>query len=247
MRMKREPLTSTDAAAGASPSAATSASTLAKARAPANAATVFALSAPAAQSVSMPRSLRVGADLAVERRPLVADLAHVAEDEPARRRQRGEDVDRGAHRIGIGVVGVVDQRHGDAAARRCAWPASGRERRRSLPARARRHRAALPAASAAALAASALRTLCAPATRSAKVAGAGGRLHRHRPVVALPRRRARDVGRRVEREAQRRAACRRARARSARARRRPGRRRCRRRRARRSRRRSRAPRRRRCS
>ena len=57
MRMKREPLTSTDAAGGASPSAASSASTSANARAPANGAVVFALSAPAAHSDSMPFSL----------------------------------------------------------------------------------------------------------------------------------------------------------------------------------------------
>ncbi len=53
----------------------------------------------------------------MERRALVADFAHVAEDEPARRGQRGEDVDRGADRVGVGVVAVVDQRHVAAGAR----------------------------------------------------------------------------------------------------------------------------------
>ena len=37
---------------------------------------------------SMPRCARMGADLGVERRPLVADLAHVAEQQPARAGQR---------------------------------------------------------------------------------------------------------------------------------------------------------------
>ena len=46
--------------------------------------------------------------------------------QPARRRQRGEDVDRGAHRIGIGVVAVVDQRDARRRRARSASPASGR-------------------------------------------------------------------------------------------------------------------------
>ena len=42
---------------------------------------------------------RVLADLAVELRSLVADLAHVAEHQRGRRGRRGEDVDRGAHQL----------------------------------------------------------------------------------------------------------------------------------------------------
>src|SRR6185369_17553495 len=56
MRMKREPLIRIDAASGASPSAAISSSTARNARAPAKPAMVLALSAPVAQSDSMPRS-----------------------------------------------------------------------------------------------------------------------------------------------------------------------------------------------
>jgi hypothetical protein len=46
----------------------------------------------------------------VEGRPLVAHLAHVAQHQQARAGQLGQHVDGGAHRIGVGVVGVVDQR-----------------------------------------------------------------------------------------------------------------------------------------
>ena len=56
---------------------------------------------------------RMAAHLGVEGRALVADLAHVAQHQPARAGQRSQHVDGGAHRVGVGVVGVVDQR--DAA------------------------------------------------------------------------------------------------------------------------------------
>ncbi len=55
--------------------------------------------------------LRIGPDLAVERRAVRADLAHVAEHQPARPGQAGQHVDCRAHRVGIGVVGVVDEGH----------------------------------------------------------------------------------------------------------------------------------------
>jgi hypothetical protein len=55
-----------------------------------------------------------GAHLGVEGRPLVAHLAHVAQHQQARAGQLGQHVD-GAHRVGVGVVGVVDQRERAAA------------------------------------------------------------------------------------------------------------------------------------
>jgi hypothetical protein len=70
-----------------------------------------------ASSCSMPRA-RIGADLGVEGRPLVAHLAHVAQHQQARAGQLGQHVDGGAHRIGVGVVGVVDQRERAAPAQR---------------------------------------------------------------------------------------------------------------------------------
>src|SRR2546425_4540605 len=54
--------------------------------------------------------LRVFAHFLVEGRALVADLAHVAEHQPLRRGQLAQHVDRRAHRVGVGVVAVVDQR-----------------------------------------------------------------------------------------------------------------------------------------
>ena len=197
IRMKREPLTSTDAAARRLARARRAAPRRRRsARAPANGAAVFALSAPAAHSDSMPRSLRIGADLAMERRPLVADLAHVAEHEPARRRQRGEDVDRGAHRIGVGVVAVVDQRDRRRRRARSASSASGRAPARSLRGRARSPRAGSPRRARAASPRARCGRCAGRRRRSAKVARAGRRLHRHDPVVAVPDGAAGHVGRR---------------------------------------------------
>ena len=51
---------------------------------------------------------RVGPDLFVECRPLRAHLAHVTQHQPARRGQRDKRVNRGAHRIRVRVVRVVD-------------------------------------------------------------------------------------------------------------------------------------------
>ena len=50
--------------------------------------------------------------------PLVPDFSHVAEDQPARRRRRGEYVDRDPHRIRVRVVGVVEDRGARAGAQR---------------------------------------------------------------------------------------------------------------------------------
>ena len=52
--------------------------------------------------------LRIVAGLGMKLRPLAADLAHVAQHQQARRRQAREHVNRRAHRIGVGVVGVID-------------------------------------------------------------------------------------------------------------------------------------------
>ena len=68
---------------------------------------------------------RVVADFGMELRALVADLAHVAQHQQARAGQLGQHVDGGAHRIGIGVVGVVDQRDGAAAQLHAPARASG--------------------------------------------------------------------------------------------------------------------------
>ena len=91
IRMKREPLTSTVApgARVARRRAAASASTDAKcSRACAERRGALARRAcrPSSRR-SMPRGARVGADLAVERGALRADLAHVAQHQPARRRR----------------------------------------------------------------------------------------------------------------------------------------------------------------
>ena len=58
---------------------------------------------------------RVGADLAMERRSRGAHFAHVAHHQPARARRRREHVDRGAHRVRIRVVGVVEQQRAAVA------------------------------------------------------------------------------------------------------------------------------------
>ena len=137
------------------------------------------------RACSMPRCARVGADLGVERRALVADLAHVAQHQPARAGQRGQHVDGGAHRVGVGVVAVVDQR--DARGRRAAAPCSLRAAlspARRPPGPAPPRASGAPAASAQAVAASALFTLCRPARRSARARCAGRRVQRQRPAVA---------------------------------------------------------------
>src|SRR5437879_11182487 len=52
---------------------------------------------------------RVMADLLVEFHPALAHLGHVAEQEDLRAAFHGKHVDRGAHRVRIGVVAVVDE------------------------------------------------------------------------------------------------------------------------------------------
>ncbi len=56
-------------------------------------------------------SARIGADLGMEARPLVAHLPHVTEHEQARAGQTGQHVDGRAHRVAIAatlVAGLVD-------------------------------------------------------------------------------------------------------------------------------------------
>ncbi len=57
----------------------------------------------------------MAADLVVQLAGRRADLAHVAHDEDAAAGQRGEHIDRRAHRIRIGVVAVVDHRRAAVA------------------------------------------------------------------------------------------------------------------------------------
>ena len=110
----------------------------------------------------------------MERRTLVADFAHVAHHEDARRRLRREHVDGGAHRIGVRVVRIVDDG--------CAFD---RRQRGALHLQAALYRSNAsrplliassdtPAASAAAVAASALRALCSPSTRNPTESGPCG-------------------------------------------------------------------------
>ena len=111
--MKREPFTSTALQAGACASAANQAPTSSKWRAPRTIGRVRAELADRPQRLDA-ALLRIGTDLGMERDTLVADLAHVAEHEPARSRQPDQHIDRGAHRVRIRVVGVVDQGHAAA-------------------------------------------------------------------------------------------------------------------------------------
>ena len=110
--MKREPFTR-NVAPGPKPawcSAAMSASTSVKCsrvRAPIRLADVGAGVAQRVQRVDA-AFRRISAHFAMKRRALVADFAHVAHHEHARRRLRREHVDGGAHRIGVRVVRIVD-------------------------------------------------------------------------------------------------------------------------------------------
>ena len=115
--MKREPLTSADAQRGASCSAAIScgvSSEVPRARAE-------GVRRVLAQRAGRPQLLdaalaRVSTDLGVVLGAARADLAHVAEHHPVRAGQAGQQVDRRAHRIGVGVVAVIDQRDARALA-----------------------------------------------------------------------------------------------------------------------------------
>jgi hypothetical protein len=111
--MKRDPFTSTAAAAGALGSAASSAATF-KVAAHAQVRT----QRTGGPDVFDAGALRRLADFGVELRALAADLAHVAQHQPARAGQGGQHLNRGEHGIGVGVVAVVDQRQRLAA--RCS-------------------------------------------------------------------------------------------------------------------------------
>ena len=52
----------------------------------------------------------IAAGFVMKLRPLAADFAHVAHDQQARPGQFGQHLDGRLHGVGIGVVGVVDQR-----------------------------------------------------------------------------------------------------------------------------------------
>jgi hypothetical protein len=54
-------------------------------------------------------ALGIAADFVVELGAHLADLAHVAEHQDLSADGRREDVDAGAHRVRVGVVGVVQQ------------------------------------------------------------------------------------------------------------------------------------------
>ena len=67
------------------------------------------------------------ADGRVQRRCVFTELEHLAEQrDPAAGRDAAELVDRGAHRVGVRVVGVVDQ---DDPARECVTLAAQRRER----------------------------------------------------------------------------------------------------------------------
>ena len=57
----------------------------------------------------------IGTHLGMKCRSLVTDLAHVTQHQQAWGWQLGQHIDRRTHRIGVGVVGVIDQ--GDFASR----------------------------------------------------------------------------------------------------------------------------------
>jgi hypothetical protein len=94
MRMKREPLTSTDAGGRAcSSTASISAGMVSKWRAAGERfAAAAADSGPVREQVLDAQALGLVTGLGMEHLALVADLAHVAQHHQARRRHRGEQV-----------------------------------------------------------------------------------------------------------------------------------------------------------
>jgi hypothetical protein len=162
--MNRDPLTSTAAAAGAVGSAAAARQQrcleVAKCR-PVRPG-VRTARRPS-RPCSMPARAAWRTHFGVELRALCAHLAHVAQQQPARAGHGGQHVDGGQHRVGVGVVAVVDQRDAPAAAavqlRQRA--ASGRPPARSPPGPAPRRPAARRPPSAQAAAATALRSVVA--------------------------------------------------------------------------------------
>ncbi len=123
--------------------------------------------------------------LGVEGRALVAHLAHVAQHQQARGGQLGQHGNGCLHGIGVGVVGVVHHRQraalpGRASAR--LRPVTGVKACRPWAMAAK----GTPAATAQAVAARALRTLCRPAMCKAVSQRAVRGGDAHLPMVALP-------------------------------------------------------------
>ena len=148
---------------------------------------------------------RVQTDLEVERRALLADLAHVTQHQPARPGQRGQRLDGGAHRIGVGVVGVVDQRHRLRADAGVAAPLrTARHRAECLQAAADGIKRAAGGERAAGGRERVAHVVPAGHVQAERDA-AGGRVQHQRPAVAAPLGVAADVGVALQREGQRRA------------------------------------------
>ena len=106
--------------------------------------------------------------------------------QPARRRQRGQHVDGGAHRIGVGVVAVVDQRRARRrrSAQRCALRAAASPARRPRG-RARPRRAGAGGQRARRPRRARCATLCSAGHAAGRTASdAGRRVQRQRPVAA---------------------------------------------------------------
>ena len=101
----------------------------------------------------------VAADFVVELAGRIADLAHVAEYQYLAADGRGQHVDAGAHRIGIGVVGIVEHHRtvDPGAPLQAALDTARKAARPALIAAIGN-----PAATVAAIAASALRALWRP-------------------------------------------------------------------------------------
>ena len=74
----------------------------------------------------------------MERRPLGADLAHVAQNEPAHAGRAREHLDGRAHRVGVRVVAVVDHEHARGGAFRDQPPGDGAECREAASDRVER-------------------------------------------------------------------------------------------------------------
>ena len=134
-------------------------------------------------SSSTPSSLASSATLRVGGRGLAAQLAHRPEHGPGApaAAQRGEGAQGGGHRVGVGVVGVVDD--GDAVgAVGHLHPPPGRGRGRRE--RRRHGLGAPPSSPATAAAASALPTWWAPTSRSATGALPAGVTRRNTGAAA---------------------------------------------------------------
>jgi hypothetical protein len=108
------------------------------------------------------RLRRAASGLAVEHLAALADLAHIAQHQDAPARQPSQHLDRRAHRVRIGVVGVVDDHRTAAAVLDLKAPVHGGNPDSPFATIDR----LAPAAVAPAAAPTALRTLCKPATCS---------------------------------------------------------------------------------